>query len=203
MNTWLKYIIFIHSYICDILLNCSNHWVNIRGKLYIYGIQENEVIYKGYYKINSHEYHMQYNHDTLVYILYACLLKLIGCEKYRTKEFLEHVSLIYKSVSVIKYARHGTSEYTIRVCNIIEDENVQYGELPMALLATIDMKYDVTRLYNALRKYMYNEMTLIFMKVLLHLKYNRIPSGCALDHLTVIEDNTMTEFVFKKYAPCS
>ena len=198
----MRHILVIHSHITSVMIYIYSLYASLRKQLCYYGFEKDEIIYKGYYRFDTLDYIIQYNHDTLLYILYTCLLKLINFDRFRTKETIHTLSLKYKSTTVLKYISNNDIKYTVKRCYITEDDDVSYYDLPKAFIAKIG-SHIVTEEYNNLRMYMYNEIALIFMKVLLHIKYGYIPSDASFESLLILDNKTLDETVFKKYAPCS
>ena len=210
MDVVSKYCTLIYYHILNFFDMLHNYMSEYYKHLRKEAFEDDEVIYKGYVNTYDFRYNTVYNHNTILYILYAYFLKCIELSMLRKKETCDDMNLRNRAFNIIIYIHNGEEHYLIHKCsrvighakvfNHIPDTDPP-NELPEASFALIDGCYDVTREYNIFRKFIYDDMMgMEFMSILIAVKLGKVTNDVLYDKMVVLDKNTFEEFSFKKYA---
>ena len=168
-----------------------------------WAFHDNEIVYKAYWSPIKGLI-VLYNHDSLLYLIHACILKFFNMDDLRSIENVDDLIYVDSTLHVITYYRdevlHGEithPEYT--------NDNDDHVHRPMHKLvyALVNDAYNVTKEYNlfrnSLEKMNVDILTYKLMHILMAYKYRYSPrlGPCLYHKFTCFSTNTFQEYLFK------
>lgn len=201
----IQFLTLMYYYLLNFFESVRSYIENKYVELRNWALDDGEVIYKSYVNTYTPISHIVYNHDTWMYILYACIVKRLNLNYYldyfRKTDTYKDVFLHSHATNMIVYIQDGKLKYAIKQLNLVLDTPHDTSP-PEAFLAMIDGCYCVTNEYNAVRDFLSGEIGLVVTNLLLSYIYKkefRILDTLNMKELTIMRKDTLEEMVFKKY----
>jgi hypothetical protein len=161
---------------------------------------DDEIVYKAYLSPRKGVV-VLYNHETLFYLIYACILKLLNIKVLRCIESVDDLIYVTSTLHVFTYYRDGILHGEIAHPEYTNTDNAAHRPMHKLAYAVVNDKYNVTKEYNlfktSLEKLNIDILTTNLMDILMAYKYRNFPRFGPYNKFTCFNTNTFEEYLFK------